>query len=226
VIDPKLHRIVVSATLKMEPDILRYVPATHEVWVTEEDPQKGQVEVLAFSTGDKISLSHVAEVNVSGGGGPESLVATALWVRSIANTYPSPASAEVVLPCQTAHDSWDLVSGSNKYTRPVCAAGTMTCFRSGAYTMSSKPMPFSPPGRETAETLIELSVFPAAPGSSSWARAVPIMASNVTNETRIGLSSSYSSFPNKGHRMGFAKHLVCADVHHGRLWLRSATTVL
>src|SRR5215472_4301726 len=48
VIDPKLHKIVASATLEMEPDIVRYVPATHEVWVTEEDPQKGQVEILAF----------------------------------------------------------------------------------------------------------------------------------------------------------------------------------
>jgi DNA-binding beta-propeller fold protein YncE len=72
VIDPKLHKVVASATLEMEPDIVRYVPATHEVWVTEEDPQKGQVEILAFSAG-KVMLSHAADVKVAGGGGPESL---------------------------------------------------------------------------------------------------------------------------------------------------------
>src|SRR6516162_6184439 len=73
VIDPKLHKVVASASLEMEPDIVRYVPATHEVWVTEEDPQKGQVEILAFSAGGKVMLSHAADVKVAGGGGPESL---------------------------------------------------------------------------------------------------------------------------------------------------------
>jgi DNA-binding beta-propeller fold protein YncE len=72
VIDPKLHKVVASATLKMEPDIVRFVPATHEVWVTEEDPKKGQVEVLALSAGGNVRLSHVADVKVTGGG-PESL---------------------------------------------------------------------------------------------------------------------------------------------------------
>jgi DNA-binding beta-propeller fold protein YncE len=57
----------------MEPDIVRYVPATHEVWVTEEDPQKGQVEILAFSANGNVKLSHAADVKVAGGGGPESL---------------------------------------------------------------------------------------------------------------------------------------------------------
>src|SRR6516162_6986314 len=73
VIDPKLHKVVASATLEIEPDIVRYVPATHEVWVTEEDPQKGQVEILVFSATGNVQLSHAADVKVSGGGGPESL---------------------------------------------------------------------------------------------------------------------------------------------------------
>src|SRR5262249_23506947 len=72
VIDPKLHKVVASATLEMEPDIVRYVPATHEVWVTEEDPQKGQVEILTFSVSGTVHLSHAADVKVAGGacGGP------------------------------------------------------------------------------------------------------------------------------------------------------------
>jgi DNA-binding beta-propeller fold protein YncE len=84
VIDPKLHKVVASATLKMEPDIVRYVPATHEVWVTEEDPQKGQVEILTFSADSNIRLSHVADVKVTGGG-PESLAVDPVRSRVYTN---------------------------------------------------------------------------------------------------------------------------------------------
>ena len=84
VIDPNLHKVIASATLEMEPDIVRYVPATHEVWVTEEDPQKGQVEILAFSAGGKVLLSHAADVKVAGGG-PESLAVDPVRSRVYTN---------------------------------------------------------------------------------------------------------------------------------------------
>ena len=84
VIDPKLHKVVASATLELEPDILRYVPATHEVWVTEEDPEKGQVEILAFSAGGNVLLSHAADVKVAGGG-PESLAVDLVRSRVYTN---------------------------------------------------------------------------------------------------------------------------------------------
>ena len=85
VLDPKLHKVVASATLEMEPDIVRYVPPTHEVWVTEEDPQKGQVEILAFSASGKVLLSHAADVKVAGGGGPESLAVDPVRSRVYTN---------------------------------------------------------------------------------------------------------------------------------------------
>ena len=85
VIDPKLHKVVASATLEMEPDIVRYVPATREVWVTEEHPQKGQVEILAFSDSGKVRLSRAAVVKVAGGGGPESLAVDTVRSRVYTN---------------------------------------------------------------------------------------------------------------------------------------------
>ena len=85
VIDPKLHKVVASATLEMEPDILRYVRATHEVWVTEENPEKGQVEILTFSAGGNVLLSHAADVKVAGGGGPESLAVDLVRSRVYTN---------------------------------------------------------------------------------------------------------------------------------------------
>ena len=85
VIDPKLHKVVASAPLEMEPDIVRYVPATHEVWVTEEDPRKGQIEILTFSAHDNVRLSRAARVKVAGGGGPESLAVDAVRSRVYTN---------------------------------------------------------------------------------------------------------------------------------------------
>ena len=85
VIDPKLHTVVASAPLEMEPDIVRYVPATHEVWVTEEDPRKGQIEILTFSAHDNVRLSRAARVKVAGGGGPESLAVDAVRSRVYTN---------------------------------------------------------------------------------------------------------------------------------------------
>src|SRR6516162_1730346 len=85
VIDPKLHKVVASATLEMEPDIVRYVPATHEVWVTEEHPQKGQVEILTFSDSGKPRLLRAAVVKVAGGGGPESLAVDTVRSRVYTN---------------------------------------------------------------------------------------------------------------------------------------------
>src|SRR5215471_16908577 len=84
VIDPKLHKVVASATLEMEPDIVRYVPDTREVWVTEEDPQKGQVEILAFTADGKVQLSPAARVKVAGGG-PESLAVDSVRSRVYTN---------------------------------------------------------------------------------------------------------------------------------------------
>jgi DNA-binding beta-propeller fold protein YncE len=85
VIDLKLHKVVASATLEMEPDIVRYVPATHEVWVTEEGSQKGQVEILSFSDGANVRLSRAAVVKVAGGGGPEALAVDQVRSRVYTN---------------------------------------------------------------------------------------------------------------------------------------------
>jgi len=106
VMDPKLHKVVASATLEMEPDIVRYVPATHEVWVTEEDPRKGQVEILAFSAGDTVVLSHAADVKVSGGGGPESLAVDPLRSRVYTNREDQRVTVAIDIPSRRIVAEW------------------------------------------------------------------------------------------------------------------------
>jgi DNA-binding beta-propeller fold protein YncE len=106
VIDPKLHKVVASATLKMEPDIVRYVPGTHEVWVTEEDPQKGQVEILAFSAGANVMLSHVADVKVAGGGGPESLAVDPTRSRVYTNREDQKVTVAIDIPSRRIVAEW------------------------------------------------------------------------------------------------------------------------
>src|SRR5215469_9907344 len=60
----------------------------------------------------------------------------------------------------------------------------MTWCKTGVYTMSSKPMRSSPPGRETATALTGFSVCPARLGFPSSLRVLPAMPSNNASETR------------------------------------------
>jgi DNA-binding beta-propeller fold protein YncE len=106
VIDPKLHKVVASATLEMEPDIVRYVPATHEVWVTEEDPQRGQVEILAFSDGGKVRLSRAAVVKVAGGGGPEALAVDPVRSRVYTNREDQKVTVAIDIPSHRIVAEW------------------------------------------------------------------------------------------------------------------------
>jgi DNA-binding beta-propeller fold protein YncE len=106
VIDPKLHKVVASAPLEMEPDIVRYVPATHEVWVTEEDPQKGQVEILAFSAGSNVLLSRAAVVKVAGGGGPESLAVDPVRSRVYTNREDRKVTVAIDIPSRRIVAEW------------------------------------------------------------------------------------------------------------------------
>jgi len=106
VIDPKLHKVVASANLEMEPDIVRYVPATHEVWVTEEDPHKGQVEILTFLAGDKVLLSHAADVKIEGGGGPESLAVDLVRSRVYTNREDQKVTVAIDIPSRRIVAEW------------------------------------------------------------------------------------------------------------------------
>jgi hypothetical protein len=68
-IDPASKQIVTRAALAGEPDYVRYVEATHELWVTEPDSE--QIEIFKLTSGAKPAMEHAAVVAVKGG--PESL---------------------------------------------------------------------------------------------------------------------------------------------------------
>jgi DNA-binding beta-propeller fold protein YncE len=67
VIDERSHAIVGSAPLASSPDYVRWVEATHELWVTE--PDEDRIEVFSL---DDAKPRHAAFIAVAGG--PESLV--------------------------------------------------------------------------------------------------------------------------------------------------------
>lgn len=84
VVDPKSGKTAASAKLGAEPDYVRYVAATREVWVTE--PGGERVEVFALETaGGKPSLAAAAPLSVPGG--PESLVVDDAGGRAYTNTW-------------------------------------------------------------------------------------------------------------------------------------------
>jgi hypothetical protein len=69
VIDPKSLRIVARAPLASAPDYVRFVAATHEVWVTE--PGKQRIEVFALGSATPPAPKPIAFIAAPGG--PESL---------------------------------------------------------------------------------------------------------------------------------------------------------
>lgn len=71
VVDPRAKKIVASAQLASEPDYVRFVPDTKEVWVTE--PSAERIEVFSLTAAGTPPLpTHSGFIAVPGG--PESLV--------------------------------------------------------------------------------------------------------------------------------------------------------
>jgi hypothetical protein len=69
VIKPSTRSVVATARLGAGPDIVRYVAATNELWVTEPDAE--QIEVLSGPSARTLRPRHVAFIRVPGG--PEAL---------------------------------------------------------------------------------------------------------------------------------------------------------
>ena len=79
----KTGMIVASAPLAGGPDFVRYIDANHEVWVTEMEKDKRQIEVFAFTAGEKPVLSHALDIPVPDG--PESLTIDRTHKRAYTN---------------------------------------------------------------------------------------------------------------------------------------------
>ncbi len=83
VVDPRARTIVASAPLGGEPDYVRYVPATHEVWVTE--PRAGRIELFSLPSHGVPTPAHRGFIAIPGG--PESLVIDTKRGRAYANRF-------------------------------------------------------------------------------------------------------------------------------------------
>jgi sugar lactone lactonase YvrE len=82
-IDEKERKIVSRAKLAGGPDYVRWVEATHEVWVTE--PEGETIEIFRLGAGFPPALEHSGFVSVPGG--PESLVVDGARGRAYANLW-------------------------------------------------------------------------------------------------------------------------------------------
>lgn len=70
VVDPAAGEIVASMALAAEPDYVRYVAATDELWVTE--PSASQIEIVALAKDAHATPTQAAAIPIANG--PESLV--------------------------------------------------------------------------------------------------------------------------------------------------------
>jgi DNA-binding beta-propeller fold protein YncE len=70
IVDLQTHGIIARAPLASEPDYVRAVPETNEVWVTE--PGSDRIEIFSLTGNRPIAPTHLGFISVPGG--PESLV--------------------------------------------------------------------------------------------------------------------------------------------------------
>ena len=83
VVDAAAKKIVAFAPLAADPDYVRWVAATNEVWVTEPDTET--IEIFRFTPGEKPAIEHAGEIVVHGG--PESLVIDAQRGRAYTHLW-------------------------------------------------------------------------------------------------------------------------------------------
>lgn len=69
ILDPRTKKVVGKAKLASDSDYVRYVKATHELWVTE--PDASQIEIFGVIFKPQPVLTHKAVIHISGG--PEAL---------------------------------------------------------------------------------------------------------------------------------------------------------
>jgi DNA-binding beta-propeller fold protein YncE len=92
--------VVATAKLGASPDIVRYVPATNELWVTEPDSER--IEVLTSPSARAVTPRHVDDIPIPGG--PEALVIDD--IHGVAYTNAGAETMAVDLTTRTVDYSW------------------------------------------------------------------------------------------------------------------------
>ncbi len=101
VIDPTTKTILSTAPVSSNPDYIRYVDLTGELWITE--PDKEQIEVFTLSQDKTAAPVHSALIVVKGG--PESLVIDGTRGRAYSHLWVS-ATVAVDLKTRTIVAQW------------------------------------------------------------------------------------------------------------------------
>lgn len=83
VVDPTSRSIIASLELAAEPDYVRYVEPTNELWISE--PAADQLEIVSLSNDVPPALAQVATIRVDNG--PESLVIDAARGRAYTHRW-------------------------------------------------------------------------------------------------------------------------------------------
>jgi hypothetical protein len=109
VVDPAGRKIIASAPLAAQPDYVRFVALTHEVWVTE--PGARQIEV--FSLPAQGTPTPASSATIAFPDGPESLVIDATRKRAYTHEWGSKSHA-VDLATHAIVATWSNTCGSSR----------------------------------------------------------------------------------------------------------------
>ncbi|HKU39170.1 MAG TPA: hypothetical protein VJR89_13510 [Polyangiales bacterium] len=130
VVDPNARSILASFKLRAEPDYVRYVEPTGELWITE--PEAEQLEILALSNDTPPALSRAATIKVENG--PESLTIDAARGRAFTHRWQAKTLA---IDLKTRHIVGDWQNGcaasrgidlepEHGYVFAACSEGTLS----------------------------------------------------------------------------------------------------
>jgi len=133
VIDERTRAVVAQAQLASGPDYVRWIDATHEIWVTQPDEER--IEVFAVTDGRP---KHAAFIAVPGG--PESLIVDPGRGRAFTHLWDG-ATVAIELASRAVGTPWKNGCGGSRgialdAARGLlftgCAEGKVTALREGA----------------------------------------------------------------------------------------------
>lgn len=208
VADAKQLRLVAHARLGGGPDYVRWVEATHEVWVTEPDQE--QIEVFALEADAPPKLSRASTISVKGG--PESLVVDRAKGRAFTHLW-SGRTVQVDVPTHTVQAEF---SNGCRGSRGIALDATNGLLLSGCAEGRATVVDVDHGGKLLASASVPAGVDIIAVNLSLRHLYVP--AASDGSVAVLGVNEAGTLTHLGDFRAARGAHCVAGD-DHGRAWV-------
>jgi hypothetical protein len=208
VADAKLLQVVAETPLAGGPDYVRWVEATHEVWVTE--PDREQIEVFSLEAGTPPKLDRGATIAVKGG--PESLVVDSAKGRAFTHLW----SGRTVLVDVRTHAAQADFSNGCRGSRGIALDAKNGLLLSGCAEGKATVLDVEHGGKLLASASVPAGVDIIA--VNLWRRHLYVPAASDGSVAVLGVSEAGALTHLGDFRAARGAHCVASD-DHGRVWV-------